>query len=133
MRPLRSRAVKHLRYPRLSPKILRRDQELWDRIDQVLRRDPLIRRSAYHVLEAQRALRNRTNDLGWAAYGWLEEETNARLVLIAITLVRWAYWEGVRCRRPGPKPASLSPEPQGSPDEPPSQGPSCACQPRRQP
>jgi hypothetical protein len=118
--------MRHLRYPKLSPKILRRDQELWERIDEVLRRDPQIRRSAYHVLEAQRALRNRSNDLGWAAFLWLDEEYASRLALIAITLVRWAYWEGVGCQRPGPRPTDLCAEPQGSREDPPSQGPSCS-------
>ena len=89
--------MRHLRFPRLTPRIIRRDEELWQRIDLILRLDPMIRKAAFHVLEAQRHVRRTTNDLGWAAYGWVEEEVNARLVLIAITLVKWAFHEGFRC------------------------------------
>lgn len=90
------RHLRSLRFPRLTPQVLRRDQRLWERIDVVLRTDPAIRRAAFHVLEAQRHVRRTTDDLGWAAFLWAEQEFTARLVTVAMVLVRWAFWEGAR-------------------------------------
>lgn len=94
--------MRHLRFPRLTPKAVRDDPSLWELIELIMRRDPLIRRSAFHLREAQRALKRTTttsNDeyqVFWSGYLWAEEEHNARLVLIAITIARWAFFEGVR-------------------------------------
>ena len=91
-------AKQPLRFPRLDLRVIRHDQALWRRIDQVLRLDPAIRKAAFHVLEAERHVRRTTNDLGWSAFLWAEEEANARLTTVAIIVARWAFWEGFRCR-----------------------------------
>ncbi len=88
--------MRKLRLPELTPGIVRNEVELWGRIDEVLRADPRIRRSAHYLLEAQRALRRSTEDLGWSAYGWVEAEHNSRAGLAYLILVRWAFREGVK-------------------------------------
>lgn len=84
------------RKPRLRPEIVADEDQLWSRIDVVLRNDSEIRKASFHVLQAARAVRISVDQLGLAGLLWWEEEHNSRAATAYVVLVKWAFLEGVR-------------------------------------
>ncbi len=88
--------------PRLTPEIVRADDELWKAIDQVVREQRGYRRRRVHLRRCQDQLRRLVDDDAWNVVLDLEAATNDRHAWTLSYLVKWAFDEGLRSGRAGP-------------------------------
>ncbi len=86
--------------PQLTRAVVEDDERLEAAVDAFTSRDEDARGATDAVVDAQRVLRERIDDLGWEQ-GWplvlrMEELMNARHADLAVRIAKWAFQEGER-------------------------------------
>lgn len=89
--------------PRLDRSVLANDEQLLDAIEELLTDDAAYKAFRKRVLKRQQNLKKLSTDDGWRAYLRIEEVVNARAEHVVLTVVRWAFEQGLKAcasRRP---------------------------------
>lgn len=87
------------RRPRLDAALLADPQRLWAAIDEVIRTMAGNGRRRRQIVRLQQHLNDTIDANGWRIYLDIEEATNARIELMLVEVVRWAFNEGRRRSR----------------------------------
>jgi len=97
----RRRVRRHL--PRLDYRDIEDDERLDGKIDEVLDADDSQRLRRERILVRQAVWKRRVSEDAWRTFLKLEEATTARWSDALVTILRWAFIEGVEaakgCRR----------------------------------